>query len=444
MEYLLLFLMMIPPVALAVYRSHRGGGMAPIDLGVVFAGIVFLYAWLPLLGLVLAQHGYGVLQDKRVVDDMPTSAEIVAVGASYLVFLFGFALGYLGLLKPAKFSLAPVQGNRFQAVMITAVAALLILFNFLGERLLGAGQGESYIDSYAVRLNLPLVAQQILNELAQLGLVASLAAMVFIIAWRPRLHRYAALVVLIFLLDATFSGGSRTLGFLLAFGYLVCVSIYVRKIQPRHLVLLAAAGLMLFTVAGIIRSGIGFGAFMLAPFQGGEFFSVFINSIDLLRKSAEGGGIEVPWQLHWVDVLRFIPQQLLWFEKVDPSVWYVATYYPEFYDAGGGLAFGAIAESVVGLGNAGAFVKGVLLGVAFAFVANRCSSGPMTPLKAFVYVWFVVISYQAIRDTAFSVFPGFVFQVLPVIVFIVVSYRVMRLTARRDFTQVPTASGSGG
>jgi len=128
----------------------------------------------------------------------------------------------------------------------------------------------------------------------------------------------------------------------------------------------------------------------------------------------------------------------------DPSVWYVATYYPEFHDAGGGLAFGAIAEAVIGFGVAEAFVKGGLLGVAYAFIANRCTSGPLTPVKVFVYVWCVVMSYQAIRDTTFSVFPRFVFQVLPVIVFIVVSYRVMRLAARRDFTQVPTSLRSGG
>ncbi len=416
--------------------------MVPIDLGLVFAGIVFLYAWLPLLGLVLAQHGYGVLQDQRVVDDMPTSAEIVAVGASYLAFLGGFALGYGGRIKPATFSMAPVQSDRFQAVMITAVAVLLILFNYLGERLLGAGEGESYIDSYAVRRHLPLVTQQILNGLAQFGFAASLASMVFILAWKPHLHRYVALLVSVLLLDAIFSGGSRTLGFLLVFAYLICFSIYVRSFQTRHFFILAVAGLMLFVFAGVLRADSGFDGLMLAPFQGGEFFSVFINSVDLLRKSAEGGGIDIPWQLHWVDVLRFIPQQLLWFEKLDPSEWYVATYYPEFYDAGGGLAFGAIAES--GLGMTGAFVKGALLGVAFAFVANRCTSGPITPLKVFVYVWCVVMSYQSIRDTAFSVFPRFVFQVLPVIVFIVVSYRVVRLAARRDFAQVSTGSRIGG
>lgn len=94
MEYALLLLMMIPLVALAAYLSRKSGGVGHIDLGLVFAGIVFVYAWLPLLGLVLAQHGYGVLQDQRVMDDIPASAEIVAVGACYLAFIASFALFY--------------------------------------------------------------------------------------------------------------------------------------------------------------------------------------------------------------------------------------------------------------------------------------------------------------------------------------------------------------
>lgn len=437
MEYALLFLLMIPPMALAAYRRHRDGGTVPIDLGLVFAGIVFLYAWLPLLGLVLAQQGYGTLQDRRVVDDIPSSKEMVAVGGCYLAFLASFALAYSSRVKPTISLTAPVQSNRLQVVIITVLAVLLTLFIFLSKRLLDAGEGESYIDSYAAIRHLPLAAQQMLNALAQLGFSAGIASMVYVLAWRPHLHRYVALAVSVLLLDAILAGGSRANGFLLAFAYLICVSIYVRSLQTRHFFLLAVAGFMLFVFAGVLRADHGFDALMLAPFQGGEFLSVFINSVDLLRKPAEGGGIDAPWQLYWVDVLRLIPQQFLWFEKLDPSVWYVATYYPEFHDAGGGLAFGAISESVIGFGVAEALLKGGLLGVAYAFIRNRCTSGPLTPLKVFVYVWFVVMSYQAIRDTTFSVFPRFVFQVLPVIVFIVVSYRVIRLAARRDFTQVP-------
>lgn len=285
-------------------------------------------------GGLLAQHGYGVLLDKRVKSDIPTAIEIVAVGRSYSAFLVAFVLVYGWGVKSAVL-MAPIQGDRFQAVMITSMATLLILIKFLVERLFGIG-GGSYIQSYTGYRHLTLITQQILNELSQLSFAASVAAMVYIIAWRPRFHRYVAMAIFVSLLVATFFGGSRAFGVLMAFAYLVCVSIYVCNFHIRHLLILAVAGFMLFMLAGVIRAGHGFGLLMLAPFQGGEFFSVFVNSVDFLRKSAEGG-IIAPWQFYWVDILRFIPQQFWGFEKLDPSVWYVKTYYPDFHGEGGGV-----------------------------------------------------------------------------------------------------------
>lgn len=66
----------------------------------------------------------------------------------------------------------------------------------------------------------------------------------------------------------------------------------------------------------------------------------------------------------------------------------------------------------------------------------------MTPMRVFVYVWFVVMSYQAIRDTTFSVFPRFVFQVLPVIVLLSVGYRIMRVVFRRGADEIQAGAKS--
>lgn len=443
MEYALLLLLMIPPVAFVTYSSQRSGENVLVDLGLVFVGIVFVYAWLPLLGLVLAQHGYGVLQDIRVVDDIPTSAEIVAVGASYLAFLGGFALFYRRRRKVIQSSAVFVRSDGILVLLSVVIAGLLIFTSFLVGDLLGIGGSESYIDSYAQLRQLPPVVQQITSSLAQTAFSASLAVMVFIISWKPSLHRYVAFVIFILLLWATFSGGSRTFGFLLAFAYVVCISIYVRGFKTRHLLWVAIVGVALFIFAGVFRADGGFNALLLTPFQGGEFVSLFINSVDLYRKSGDGSGFDVPQQIYWVDILRFIPQQILAIEKIDPAVWYVSNYYPDFYEMGGGLAFGAIAESVIGFGLAEAFMRGGLLGVAYAIVANRCTSGLVTPMKAFIYVWFVVMSYQAIRDTSFSAFPRFFFQALPVIIVVSVGYRVMRVVLKWNAVELPTGLKSG-
>ncbi len=432
MEYVLLVLMVIPPVALAINRRGSSRRIAHIDLGVVFSWIVFLYAWLPLMGLTLAQHEYGALQDSRVVNDAPTSSEIVIVGICYLVFLAGFGYFYRWRRNTIQSSTVLVMSNGYQVFFAVIIASLMISLSFLFQDLLGLDGGSSYIDSYVELRHLPRAVQQIMNGLAQSGFAASLAAMVFIISWRPHFHRYVALAILVFLLVVTFSGGSRTFGFLLAFAYVICVSIYVKRIKIHHLFLLAIVGLFLFTFSGVFRAGDDINTIILAPLQGGEFVSLFINSIDLHRESVDGWGIVVPWQIQWVDILRFVPQQILPFDKTDPAVWYASNYYPDFYAMGGGLAFGAIAESIIGFGITESFVRGAFLGMAYAFVANRCITNHLTPMKVFIYIWFIVMSYQGIRDTTFSVFPRFVFQVLPVIVLLSMGYRVICSVTRRS------------
>lgn len=443
MEYVLLFLLMLPPLLLVAYRARRLGEGGALDLGVVFSWVVFVYAWLPILGWILAQHGYGVLQDQRVIDDNPVSSEMVYVGACYLVFLAGFALVYGWQRNIVTKSPVLIKADWLQVFTVVVGAALVLSANFLPRLLLGVEQAESYSGSYTQYRQFPLLIQQLMGVLSQIEFSIFLATMVFTIAWKPHLHRYVAIAVLGVLLSAVLSGGSRTFGFLLAFAYVVCLSIYVKRFKVVHLALMAGVGLVLFTFSGILRSGgAEFGVGILTLLQGGEFFSLFINSVDLLRHSAEVGGLDVDGHLYLVDLLRFIPQQVFGFEKLDPAAWYAKTFYPAFYEEGGGLAFGAIAESIVGFGIVEALARGMLLGAAYAFVANRCLSGRIAPFKAFVYVWFVVISYQAFRDTSFSVFPRFVFFVLPVLIFVVVGHHVIRQASRSDRSQTPMGLNS--
>ena len=120
--------------------------------------------------------------------------------------------------------------------------------------------------------------------------------------------------------------------------------------------------------------------------------------------------------LYLVDLLRLIPRQVVGDLKLDPATFYTATFYPEFSEAGGGLAFGAVAESTIGFGPVEALVRGAFIGGLYAWVRQACLGPNRTVARAFIYTWFVVLSYQSIRDTTFSVFPRFVFQMLPLLI----------------------------
>jgi hypothetical protein len=74
----------------------------------------------------------------------------------------------------------------------------------------------------------------------------------------------------------------------------------------------------------------------------------------------------------------------------------------------------------------------VLIGYLYALIRNYCLRQHLSVLRAFVYTWFVVLCYQAIRDTTFSVFPRFVFQVAPILL---VVWLIGALRTRRTRTR---------
>jgi hypothetical protein len=130
--------------------------------------------------------------------------------------------------------------------------------------------------------------------------------------------------------------------------------------------------------------------------QGGEFVSVFVNALDLKERLADLDSTVPRAGLYLVDLLRFIPRQLIGDFKVDPAMFYITTFYPEDAERGAGLAYGAITESAIGFGPTEALVRGLLLGVCYAAVRNLCLRRGLTVLRAFVYTWFAVLAYQGL------------------------------------------------
>jgi hypothetical protein len=115
------------------------------------------------------------------------------------------------------------------------------------------------------------------------------------------------------------------------------------------------------------------------------------------------------------DVANLLPQQIAPYEKVDAAVWYVNTYFPEYAATGGGLAFGVIAESVLTGGWPSALLRGVLLGIIFAFVHRLyMRHGDKLAVLVF-YVWATTLSYQSLRATTLALLVLFVYRFVPAV-----------------------------
>jgi hypothetical protein len=435
MEYLLLFLLPIPTIFVSI-TAPRNRNIGAMDLGVFFSWIVLLYSWVPVLGITLADNGYGAIWDKRVLDNPKMLEHMLEVGTIYLFFLWGFVSVYL-VVRRSKYSYCElVRPGNTQAVIVISILLLLFAIQIF---VLGYGSGESeagYAASYLRFTSLPLFAQQLIGILTQMQLVVSVALIVYVLSWRPGLYMLVGAAIVMLLVWSYLQGGSRTLAFLTACAYLVSYSIYVRKVSRLTIFCVVFLGVLLFSVFGLIRGGMAGPEFTPASLvQFGELISIFVNALDLSYLKSEEGDLLSGARFYLVDLARLAPQQFLWFEKLSPAVWYVSTFYPAYYEQGGGLAFGTISESVLGLGAIEALIRGGMLGAGFALVANYCLSGRFSPIKAMTYIWFLAICYQSLRDTTFSVFARYVLHVLPLVFGILFLRFTVRCVSYKSMTR---------
>jgi hypothetical protein len=404
----------------SVRAGARPGQPQPLDLGIFFAWVASAYGALPLLGIALAGWDIGAVQDYRLGSAVPEEATVARVGLMYLAFLVGFASVYGVLQSGSHTSMAARGAGRPSHRDFWIAIALLVFIQAtmqVSRAALGIEQGEDYLATYLEFAGQPLIVQQLIGVLSASELSATILVIVVVLARNPRWHVWLGVLILLQIGAAIAGGGSRSLAFSCALAYIVARSIYDRRLRFSFVVIAGAFGLALFLLAGLIRQS-GFGADVsgLYLLQGGEFLSIFYNSVDLSERLGELDNPALRAGIYAVDLLRLVPRQIVGELKLDPAAFYVSTFYPEFSEAGGGLAFGAIAESTIGFGAVEALVRGVILGSVYALVRNGCLIGQMSVLKAFIYTWFVVLSYQAIRDTTFSVFPRFLFQVVPLLI----------------------------
>jgi hypothetical protein len=405
-------------IGLLFWASQRRGRPRRtryLDLGSVFLAVILLYGIVPGIGFLLAHLGIGEIRDTRVSSGFDP-APVERVQFMFICFATSFAVTYRATRRFSRVQ----HDHRHEAARSTRTLTWFAIALAVGLPLIQValvGKSEDYISSYASLRNMPLVVQQLFGIAAQLSFSSLVAAVVFAVAARPEHHIRVAMLIGAYIVYATLSGGSRSTAFLCFFAYLVTASIYVRGFSMRKIVAMGAPALALFMLAGLFRDQASEGSY-LGVFQSGEFTSLFINAVDLHERFESGFASEVRFAFYLVDVIRIIPAQLVGGVKLDPAAWYVETFYPEFHDAGGGLAFGLLAESVAGYGAAEAAARGALLGLLFAWAANRLLDGQASVVKVFVYVWLAVMSYQSFRDTTLSLGVRALYQVVPMLLLI--------------------------
>ena len=401
--------------------TARRDGRAPIDdIGFLWLGVFALYSTLPPLSWLLQGGSYGPLSG-RLFEMQPSTNEIMSLLNIALAYILSFALIYIVLLRRVGRPVATAQGH-IGGTKIASAAVIVMTSYVIGAAIGNMGlirSPESYTDSIKVIAELPLGLRQFIKTVSS---VSSIATLVLLVAVLQRWPRYRVLFIFYLLsimvrIDPQGSRAGVVSGLL---SIVIAWHVLVRPIPSRRLFVGGVLGLLVFLALGILRgkeSVTGIGDIELEVVEFGEFDTLWANAVHLWQLR-QNGAVDVPFATRFSEFVAFVPSQLLWFEKSTLAVWYLDTYYPEFREQGGGLAFGAMSQAIIGGGMIEAAIRGATFGVIAGWIMMWVRAPSRSwwrfPLHLFILIWV----YQGVRDTTFTLWGSIVQMVLPALVII--------------------------
>lgn len=374
-----------------------------LELGIVFAGMTALYGAYPLLSYAVNGFSLSERSESRLFETGAQAHQIGLIGWWYELLLFSFCIAYL-VARGRRTAPVVLTHEADTPLIVTLLLATAVTFAATQAfgRAYSIGSAESYSATYLLPGRMPLLARQVFSQVNGFALTLQIFLIVALFT-RYRQTRWLILTVIALMVVLHVARpGARTQLFLLAVAASQLYSYLVRPIRLRWLASAALAGFVTFSLlAGLrARSDVerSLVEILTAP---NEFDIIFANAYDLLYVQGSAGAFLSRPNLYWVELVAFIPQQLLPMVKDSAANWYVRTFYPSFFEAGGGLAFGAVAEAIVGLGVIELFWRGTVLGLLFGFAHRRLAAGRVGLPGFTFYVWLSVWAFQAIRNTTF-------------------------------------------
>jgi hypothetical protein len=141
-----------------------------------------------------------------------------------------------------------------------------------------------------------------------------------------------------------------------------------------------------------------------------EFQSLLGTAYDVHRRKEAGAYL--PWYLYINDFITILPpQQLMPFEKVAASEWYLREI--GLSKTGLGLMWGVISQSIVGLDWLELALRGAILGYILARFHRWYLKHQSGFLETLLYMFLCLKVYYTFRDTTFSLLANLVWEVIP-------------------------------
>jgi hypothetical protein len=254
-----------------------------------------------------------------------------------LVIVFAYLAG-------KKLKLVPVLVYRIS--VIPRAWVFISLFVCVGQSF-QIFESEVHGDSFALIAKLPLIVRQLLKAINFIVLPMWILLVIHTMNKSSSLW-YFIIIFLIFINFTPYGSRGATVSQLLVLSMVYSL----KNGMPNRIrfSLITFLGFLTFLFLGIFRSEemgdvnlvIELLRTGVLPIYLGELDQIFANAVEIFNLQNRNLAI-IPLEVRMTEKLSLIPSQLLPFEKLTYSEWYLNTFYPSYKELGGGWAFGTMA-----------------------------------------------------------------------------------------------------
>lgn len=421
----------------------RDGSPPLFEPGTLCMLAITVYGILPLAGFILMQRQWSPFCDSRLQEYPFIPSELGLFGWRYAVYAGAFASTYLLIRGGASVGrntafAMPRRTTRIAVIILFAALyagkiALKVIYDYDPDDFSYTDPAGSVARSVAKAI--PYFILQIGHNVLGALFVAELGLMILLIGnWRNRWCRwFLALWLLYEVLTTVLTLGSRGRVVLLLIGAGVLYHRLVKAVSFPRLIFAGVLLLTGFLVLGAIRvvesSGDMRDRAAHALTDGNEFQGLFTTAFDLHKKRESGQLAAVPWQLYVADLYFVIPSQLLPFEKLDPSTWYIDVIGQT--GQGIGYMFGVMAQAAIGLDWIELVLRGAVLAAALAILqrwyVRRATHFWPTLFSLFVSIW----AYYSMRAWTFYAVYFVLYHFVPILLSAWLLERLLTRVRRR-------------
>jgi len=397
-----------------------------IDAGMFCALATLIYTIYPLINFAVDGFQFGILSDNRLKGYNPSSEEMGIFHIRHVLYLFSFVLFYsvfrgkgvveVGNMNPPSRSTKQVLVLFF----LSLSAFFLILQLATGINYNSSYESEAFANNVTAFSKIPTFLLQISGKLGGILFLFKLGVLFIVVSrcsqkkWLIILFIWIALEII----QTFIIKGSRTglVVFLISTALL-----YHRLIKPFSIKFLAISGATLFLFfifLGLYRSYINITSLQsdLSQASGGifsgnnEFQAIFGTEYDVFKRKE--AGVHLPWYLYINDFISILPpQQMMPFEKVPASEWYLREI--GLSKTGYGFMWGVITQSIIGLDWIELAIRGGILGYFLAGIHRWYLKRQSGFLETLLYIFLCIKVYYTFRDTTFILLANFVWEVIP-------------------------------